>query len=155
MFLIEAVDDGLVADSAHERHKDLKIPISTADLLFKSRLQERIEFLNPDVWLTLAVHDAEEVEFVHFESQLRILLKTFFLSVHVILVLEVNEDVVLHQEAPVKTLFVIKHQLKMVISGKCNLQLLQLDSGYLTCCRDPVGRGDFEHKLLKPIFEFL
>ena len=97
VLLVVTVYHGLVADAAHQWHEDLQVAVLTADLLFEPRLKEGIELFKPHLWLALAVKDAQEVELVNAEGQLRILLETFFLSEGVRLVLENDEDVVLHE----------------------------------------------------------
>ena len=107
LLLIEAVNDCLVADAAHHRHKDFQVSVFVADLLVQARLQKRVKTLYPHLRLTLAVKDAQQIEFVNSKSQAFVFLKTFLLAVEVCLVLEHDKDVVLHEKAPVETRLIV------------------------------------------------
>lgn len=91
---VETVDDGLVADAAHERHKNFEVAVSACDMVVKTRLKERIKALSTYRWLTFAIQQAKKIELVNAECELIIFLKTFFFSVVVLFVVENHEDVV-------------------------------------------------------------
>ena len=55
MLLVEAVDNGFVANATHQGHKHLQISVFVAYVLIEARLEEGIEALGSDLWLTLAV----------------------------------------------------------------------------------------------------
>ena len=101
MLCIVTVDDGLVADAAHERHKDFQVTICARNVIIKARLQERVEALSPHSRFTFAVQDAEEVELIDPEGELIILLEALLLSIVVLLVFEDHKDIILHQKSPI------------------------------------------------------
>ena len=57
--------------------------------------------------VTLAVEDAQQAELIDTEGQLIIFFQTFILSKVVVFILEVHEDVVLHEQAPIKAILII------------------------------------------------
>ena len=97
MLLVEAIDHGFVADAAHEGHEHLQVSVFVAYVFIEARLEEGVEALRSDLRLTLAVQDTEKVELIDSESQGFVLLETFLFAIVVRLVVENDEDVILHQ----------------------------------------------------------
>ena len=111
MLLIKAVYDGFVANAAHNRHENLEVAILATYLLLEAGLQECVEALSSDLGLALAVQDAKKVQFVDPKRELRILLNTLIVPMIVFIVFENPEDVILHQQSPVKTRLIVDHSL--------------------------------------------
>ena len=106
MLLIESVDDCLEAYAAHHWNEGLNVAVLATDLLFKAWLQESVEVFSTCSRIALAVEDAQQAELIDTESQLCIFFQTFILSEVVVFILEVHEDVVLHEQAPVKAVLI-------------------------------------------------
>ena len=107
MLLIESVDDSLEAYATHHRYEGLNVAVLATDLLFKARLQESVEVFGSGTCVTLAVKDAQQAELIDTEGQLCIFLQTFILSKVVVFILEVHEDVVLHEQAPIEAILIV------------------------------------------------
>ena len=58
MLLVEAINDGFVANAAHDRYENLEVAILATYLLLKPGLQEGVEALSSDLRLAFAVQDA-------------------------------------------------------------------------------------------------
>ncbi len=101
MLRIKAIDYSLVANAAHNWHKDFQVSVSIADLLFKTWLKEPVESLCANIGLTLAIKNAEKVELIDAEGKLVILLKTLLLSILIFFILKDYKDVILHEKAPI------------------------------------------------------
>ena len=97
VLLVVARNYGFVANAAHDRHEHFYVAILATYLLLKTRLQEGVKALGSNLRLTFAVQDAQKIEFIDPECQLRVLFHALVLPVHVFLVLEVDENVILHQ----------------------------------------------------------
>ena len=97
VLIVVATNYGFVANAAHDRHEHFYVAILATYLLLETRLQEGVKALGSNLRLTFAVQDAQKIEFVDPERQLRFLFHAIVLSVHVFLVLEVDENVILHQ----------------------------------------------------------
>ena len=97
VLLIVACNYGFVANAAHDRHEHFYVAILATYLLLETRLQEGVKALCSNFRLTFAVQDAQKIEFIDPEGQLRVLFHALVLPVHVFLVLEVDENVILHQ----------------------------------------------------------
>ena len=95
--IIVACNYGFVANAAHDRHEHFYVTILAADLFFETWLQEGVKALCSNLRLTFAVQDAQKIEFIDPKCQLRVLFHALVFPVHVFLVLEVDENVILHQ----------------------------------------------------------
>ena len=71
--------------------------------------------------MLVPVQDAQKIKFIDPKCQLRVLLHALVLPVHVFLVLEVDENIILHQQAPIQTSLIVYHSLEVLITSKCNL----------------------------------
>lgn len=97
VLIVVATNYGFVANAAHDRHEHFYVAILATYLLLETRLQEGVKALGSNLRLTFAVQDAQKIEFVDPERQLRVLFHALVLPVLVFLVLEVDENVILHQ----------------------------------------------------------
>lgn len=97
VLIVVATNYGFVANAAHDRHENFYVAILATYLLLETRLQEGVKALGSNLRLTFAVQDAQKIEFVDPERQLRVLFHALVLPVLVFLVLEVDENVILHQ----------------------------------------------------------
>ena len=111
MLLVKAIYNGFVANTAHNRHENLEVAILATYLLLKTGLQECVKALSSDLRFAFAVQDAKKVKFVDPKRELRVLLNTLIVPIIVFIVLEDPEDVILHQQSPVKTRLIVDHSL--------------------------------------------
>lgn len=101
LFSIITIDNCFVTNATHQRNKDFQVTVFATDLLFKSRLQERIETFHSNFWLTLTIQESKQIKLVDSESQLWIFLRAFFFSVMVLFVLDIDKNVIPHQDTPI------------------------------------------------------
>ena len=106
MLLIESVDDSFEAYAAHHWHEGLNVAVLATDLFFEAWLQESVEVFGTCTCIALAVEDAQQAKLIDTECQLCIFFQTFILSEVVVFILEVHEDVVLHEQTPIEAVLI-------------------------------------------------
>ena len=151
VLFIKAANDRFITNSAHYRHVLFKISIFTADVFIKTRLEESVESFSSKSWLTFAVQNTQEIELINSKNLficldfVSLLLGRF--------VFEIDKNVIMVQNAPVKRALVIEHCLKVLIAFEGYPKLFHIDSVHLL--RVLLIFFNFENELLEPIFVFL
>ena len=80
--------------------------------------------LSAYVRLTFAVEHSKKIELIDPKYQFGVLLDALILPILVFIVLNVPENVILHEHAPIQTLLIINHGFEVRIALERDLELL-------------------------------